>query len=112
MSCFPGGVVFGILFYAWHDLFAGILISQFFLAANTLLDPRSAKTAFPCDRGGRLRGRRHGWRGHRVFAPVIGVANLLLVAAALTFAFAVGMPLVAGRAPTAEAAAPCPIGGR
>ena len=46
-AAFPGGLVFGILFYAWHDLFAGILVSQFFLAANTLLDPRSAKTAFP-----------------------------------------------------------------
>src|SRR5687767_6709854 len=46
-ALFPGGVVFGVLFYAWHDLFAGILISQYFLATNALLDPRSAKRAYP-----------------------------------------------------------------
>jgi MFS family permease len=36
-----------VVFYAWHDLFAGILISQYFLATNALLDPRSAKRAYP-----------------------------------------------------------------
>ncbi len=96
-ALFPGGLVFGVLFYAWHDLFAGILISQFFLAANTLLDPRSAKTAFPVivaagSVGGALGGAITGF-----LSPVIGVANLLLVAAVLTFVFAAAIPAVLGK---------------
>jgi len=101
-ALFPGGVVYGVLFYAWHDLFAGILISQYFLATNALLDPRSAKRAYPWIVAAGSVGAAIGGAVTGLVAPRIGVANLLLIAAALTFAFAVGMPLVAGRAPTAE----------
>ena len=101
-ALFPGGVVYGVLFYAWHDLFAGILISQYFLATNALLDPRSAKRAYPWIVAAGSVGAAIGGAITGLVAPRIGVANLLLVAAGLTFAFAVAMPVVAGRAPTSE----------
>ena len=97
-AAFPGGLVFGILFYAWHDLFAGILVSQFFLAANTLLDPRSAKTAFPLIVAAGSIGAAVGGAVTGFLSPVIGVANLLVVAAVLTAAFAAAIPLVLGDA--------------
>ena len=93
---FPGGVTFGVLFYAWHDLYAGILTSQFFLAANTLLDPRSAKTAFPMIVAAGSVGAALGGAITGFLTPVIGVGNLLLVAAALTTAFALAIPSVLG----------------
>jgi hypothetical protein len=93
---FPGGAAFGVLFYAWHDLYAGILTSQFFLAANTLLDPRSAKTAFPMIVAAGSVGATLGGAITGFLTPVIGVANLLLVAAALTTAFALAIPSVLG----------------
>jgi len=93
---FPGGAVFGILFYAWHDLFAGILVSQFFLAANTLLDPRSAKAAFPLIVAAGSVGAAVGGAITGFLSPVIGVPNLMLVAAVLTAAFAAAIPLVLG----------------
>ena len=93
---FPGRVTFGVLFYAWHDLYAGILTSQFFLAANTLLDPRSAKTVFPMIVAAGSVGAALGGAITGFLTPVIGVANLLLVAAALTTAFALAIPSVLG----------------
>src|SRR5262245_11967694 len=96
-ALFPGGVVFGVLFYAWHDLFAGILVSQFFLAANTLLDPRSAKTAFPVIVAAGSVGAAVGGAVTGFLSPVIGVANLLLVAAVLTAVFAAAIPRVLGK---------------
>jgi CRP-like cAMP-binding protein len=101
-ALFPGGVVFGVLFYAWHDLFAGILISQYFLATNALLDPRSAKRAYPWIVAAGSVGAAIGGAVTGLVAPRIGVANLLLIAAVLTLAFAVAMPFVAGRAPASE----------
>ena len=95
-ALFPGGVRFGILFYAWHDLYAGILTSQFFLAANTLLDPRSAKTAFPMIVAAGSVGAAVGGAITGFLTPVIGVSNLLLVAAALTTVFAFAIPHVLG----------------
>ena len=95
-ALFPGGVRFGVLFYAWHDLYAGILTSQFFLAANTLLDPRSAKTAFPMIVAAGSVGAALGGAVTGFLTPVIGVANLLLVAAALTTVFALAIPRVLG----------------
>ena len=99
---YPGGVTFGVLFYAWHDLYAGILVSQFFLATNALLDPRSAKRAYPWIVAAGSVGAAIGGAVTGLVAPVLGVANLLLIAAALTFAFAVAMPAVVGRTPTSE----------
>jgi hypothetical protein len=93
---FPGGMVFGILFYAWHDLFAGILVSQFFLAANTLLDARSAKSAFPVIVAAGSVGAAVGGAITGFLSPIIGVANLLVVAAVLTAVFAAVIPLVLG----------------
>jgi CRP-like cAMP-binding protein len=99
---FPGGVVFGVLFYAWHDLFAGILISQYFLATNALLDPRSAKRAYPWIVAAGSVGAAIGGAITGLLAPVIGLANLLLVAAVLTLAFAVALPAVLGRPMASE----------
>jgi len=96
-ALFPGGVVFGVLFYAWHDLFAGILVSQFFLAANTLLDPVSAKKAFPVIVAAGSVGAAVGGAVTGFLSPVIGVANLLLVAAVLTAVFAAAIPRVLGK---------------
>jgi CRP-like cAMP-binding protein/ATP/ADP translocase len=99
---FPGGVVFGVLFYAWHDLYAGILISQYFLATNELLDPRSAKRAYPWIVAAGSVGAAIGGAVTGLVAPVIGLANLLLVAAALTLAFAIALPAVLGKTRASE----------
>ena len=88
---FPGGLAFGILFYAWHDLYAGILVSQFFMATKDLLDPRSAKSTYPLVVGAGSIGASVGGAATAYLTPAIGLANLLLVAAGLTLLFAIGL---------------------
>jgi len=95
---FPGGVLFGVLFYAWHDFYAGILISQFFLATSEVLDQRNAKKALPVIIAAGSVGAAIGGAVTGFLAPAIGVANLLLIAAALTFIFAIALPAITGGA--------------
>ena len=91
---FPGGVTYGVLFYGWHDLYAGILISQFFLATSEVLDQRNAKKTLPLIVAAGSVGAAIGGAVTGFLTPVIGVANLLLIAAALTLIFAVALPVI------------------
>ena len=91
---FPGGVTFGVLFYGWHDLYAGILISQFFLATSEVLDQRNAKKTLPVIVAAGSVGAAIGGAVTGFLTPVIGVANLLLIAAALTLTFAIALPVI------------------
>jgi AAA family ATP:ADP antiporter len=93
-ALYPGGRTFGVLFYAWHDIYAGILVSQFFLATSALLDPRTAKSTYPLIVAAGSVGAAIGGAVTGFLAPDIGVANLLLIAAALTMVFAVALPFV------------------
>jgi AAA family ATP:ADP antiporter len=95
-ALYPGGRTFGVLFYAWHDIYAGILISQFFLATSAFLDPRSAKSMYPMIVAAGAIGAAIGGAVTGFLAPDIGAANLLLIAAALTMVFAVALPFVTG----------------
>ncbi len=93
-ALFPGGPAFGIAFYAWHDLFAAVLVSQFFLATQPLVSGRSAKTAYPFIVAGGSIGATLGGLITGFLVTALGVPSLLLVAAALTAVFALGLPLV------------------
>src|SRR5262249_60495881 len=93
-ALFPGGPVFGIAFYAWHDLFAAVLVSQFFLATQPLLSARAAKSALPFIVAGGSIGATLGGVITGFLISALGVPSLLLVAAALTAAFALALPLV------------------
>jgi len=93
-ALFPGGPAFGIAFYAWHDLFAAVLVSQFFLAMQGLLSSRSAKTAYPFIVAGGSIGATLGGVITGFLVTALGVPSLLLVAAALTTVFALALPLV------------------
>ena len=101
---FPGGPAFGIAFYAWHDLYAGILVSQFFMATKDLLDPRSAKSTYPLIVGAGSIGAALGGAVAAYLTPVIGLANLLIVAAGLTFFFAIGMVVLSPSASSGQQA--------
>jgi len=101
---FPGGLTLGILFYAWHDLYSGILVSQFFMATKDLLDPRSAKTTYPLIVGAGSIGSAVGGAVTAYLTPTIGLANLLLVAAALTVLFAIGLVVLSPATTSAQAA--------
>ena len=93
-ALFPGGPAFGILFYAWHDLFAAVLVSQFFLSTQSLLTGRTAKTAYPFIIAGGSIGASLGGVITGFLVTSLGVPSLLLVGATLTAAFAVALPVI------------------
>lgn len=95
----PGSTVFGLVFYGWYDLFSAALISQFFLAAQTLVDARSAKRAYPMLIAGGSIGAAAGGAVTGFLAQRTGSADLLLLAAALILVFGITLPLIGGGAP-------------
>lgn len=102
---YPGGPAFGILFYAWHDLFAAVLVSQFFLSTQGLLSGRTAKTAYPVIIAGGSIGASLGGVITGFLVTSLGVPSLLLVGAALTSAFALALPMVIPAQPHDDASA-------
>lgn len=90
----PGSAAFGIVFYGWYDLFAAALVTQFFMAAQLFFNARSAKQAYPLVIGGGALGAMLGGLITGFLAPRIGTPNLMLVAAILIVAFAVGLPFI------------------
>jgi AAA family ATP:ADP antiporter len=89
-----GNTTFGFLFYGWYDLFAAALITQFFMAVQVFFNARDAKAAIPwviaagsmgAVSGGVLTGR---------LAPIIGTANMMLLAASFVTVFAVALPFL------------------
>ena len=108
-ALFPGGAVYGITFYAWHDLYSAVLVSQFFLVTQTLFDSRRAKMAYPVIIAGGAIGASLGGVITGFLVAALGVPNLLLVAAGLTAAFGVGLPLVARAEPHTTPAPPAGV---
>jgi AAA family ATP:ADP antiporter len=95
----PGSTVFGLVFYGWYDLFSAAVISQFFLAAQWLVDTRSAKRAYPMVIAGGSIGAAAGGAVTGFMAQSVGSANLLLFAALLILLFGIFLPLVGEAAP-------------
>jgi ATP/ADP translocase/HEAT repeat protein len=89
-----GSGTFGLVFYAWYDLFAAALVVQFFLATQFYFDARSAKRAYPVVIAGGSIGATLGGAITGFFAESLGTPNLLLVAAAFIALFAVAIPWV------------------
>ncbi len=89
-----GSTVFGLVFYGWYDLFAAALVTQFFMVTQLFFDARSAKSAYPIVIAGGSIGATLGGGFTGFMATRVGTPNLLLVAAGLILAFAVGIPYV------------------
>jgi ATP/ADP translocase/HEAT repeat protein len=89
-----GSGTFGMVFYAWYDLFAAALVVQFFLATQFYFDARSAKRAYPIVIAGGSIGATLGGGITGFFAESLGTPNLLLVAATFIALFAAGIPWV------------------
>lgn len=91
-----GSAAFGLAFYGWYDLFAAVLVTQFFIATQLFFDSRSAKRAYPLVIAGGSLGATLGGAITGFFAESVGTPNLLLVAAAIIAIFAVSTPWVWG----------------
>lgn len=91
-----GSALFGLAFYGWYDLFAAVLVTQFFIATQLFFDSRSAKRAYPLVIAGGSLGATLGGGITGFFAESVGTPNLLLVAAAIIATFAVSTPWVWG----------------
>ena len=104
LSYREGSAAFGLVFYGWYDLFAAALVTQFFMATQLYFDARSAKRAYPIVIAGGSVGATLGGGITWFFAESLGTPNLLLVAAAIIAVFALGIPWVIGKQPSAAAA--------
>jgi AAA family ATP:ADP antiporter len=89
-----GGPLLGMLFYGWYDLFAAVLVTQFFSVAQGLFHARNAKRAFPLLVAGGSIGAALGGAVTGFLAEQIGTDNLLLIAAGLISAFGLALPLL------------------
>ncbi|HEV2132056.1 MAG TPA: HEAT repeat domain-containing protein, partial [Longimicrobiaceae bacterium] len=87
-----GSLAFGLIFYGWYDLFAAVLVTQFFLATQTIFDPRTARRAYPLVIGGGALGATLGGAITGFFAQLLQTPNLLLVAAGFLVAFIFVVP--------------------
>jgi len=92
----PSSTAFGMAFYGWYDLLSAALISQYFIAAQYLVDARSAKRAYPILIAGGSFGAAAGGALTGFLTTSLGTQNLLLVAAFFIVAFGVGMPFLGG----------------
>jgi ATP:ADP antiporter, AAA family len=91
-----GSAWFGLAFYGWYDLFAAVLVTQFFIATQLFFDARSAKRAYPLVIAGGSLGATLGGAITGFFAQSLGTPNLLLVAASIIAIFAIATPWVWG----------------
>lgn len=87
-----GSSVFGMVFYGWYDLFAAVLVTQFFLAAQMVFDARVARRAYPVVIAGGALGATLGGAITGFFAQALRTPNLLLVAAGFLLLFMVALP--------------------
>jgi ATP:ADP antiporter, AAA family len=92
----PSSTAFGMVFYGWYDLLSAALISQYFIAAQYLVDARSAKRAYPILIAGGSFGAAAGGALTGFLTTSLGTRNLLLVAGLFIVAFGVGMPFLGG----------------
>jgi AAA family ATP:ADP antiporter len=89
-----GSATFGMVFYAWYDLFTAALVTQFFAAAQLVFDASQAKGAYPLVIAGGSVGATVGGAVTGFLAQRVGTPQLLLVAAAIIVVFGLCLPLV------------------
>jgi ATP/ADP translocase/HEAT repeat protein len=95
------------VFYVWAEVFANLLISQFWTLANDLHDARSAKRLFGTIASARVLGVIVVGLSAGAIVKLVGTAQLIFVLAAMLVAIAV-IAGVLGREPRAcKAAASC-----
>lgn len=90
----PDSALLGVLFYGWYDLFAAVLVTQFFMTTQLFFNARNAKQAYPLVIAGGSLGATLGGAITGFFAEAVGTPNLLLVAAGLITAFGFTLPFV------------------
>ena len=78
---FRGGVLF--LFYIWVAVFGLVAVSQFWILANCLFNPREAKRLFGFVGAGAISGGICGGYLTNILAGVLGTSNLTFICAAL-----------------------------
>lgn len=88
------GTAYGMLFYGWYDLYAAVMVGQFFLATQLYFDSRQAKDAYPLLIGAGSAGAVVGGAITGLTAEAVGIPNLLLLAAGVMVVFGLGLPLV------------------
>lgn len=89
-----GSAVYGLLFYGWYDLLAAVMVTQFFMATQLQFDARTAKRFYPLVIAAGSLGATLGGLVTGLAADLLGVPNLILVAAVLIGTFALVVPFV------------------
>ena len=89
-----GSALLGMVFYGWYDLFAAVLVTQFFMAVQVFFNARDAKSAVPLVIAAGSLGVVFGGVITGLFAQTVGTPNLLLVAATFVAVFAVAIPFI------------------
>jgi AAA family ATP:ADP antiporter len=89
-----GSALLGMVFYGWYDLFAAVLVTQFFMAVQVFFNARDAKAAVPLVIAAGSLGVVFGGVITGVFARSVGTPNLLLVAAGFVAVFAIAIPFI------------------
>ncbi len=89
-----GSTAFGVVFYGWYDLYAAVMVTQFFMATQLCFDAREAKRLYPFAIAGGSIGAVFGAAITGFFVERLGAPNMLLVAAFFVVAFAAALPYV------------------
>jgi ATP/ADP translocase/HEAT repeat protein len=89
-----GSTAFGVIFYGWYDLYAAVMVTQFFMATQLCFDAREAKRLYPFAIAGGSIGAVFGAAITGFFVERLGAPNMLLVAAFFVVAFAAALPYV------------------
>jgi ATP/ADP translocase len=90
----PDSMVYGLLFYGWYDLLAAVMVTQFFMATQLYFDARTAKRFYPMVIAGGSLGATLGGLVTGLAAGLLGIPNLILLAAVLVGLFGLAVPLV------------------
>lgn len=85
---------FGVIFYGWYDLYAAVMVTQFFMATQLCFDAREAKRLYPFAIAGGSIGAVVGAAITGFFVERVGAPNMLLIAAFFVVAFAAALPYV------------------
>jgi AAA family ATP:ADP antiporter len=89
-----GSTAFGVIFYGWYDLYAAVMVTQYFMATQLCFDAREAKRLYPFAIAGGSIGAVVGAGITGFFVQRVGAPNMLLVAAFFVVAFALALPYV------------------
>lgn len=89
-----GSTAFGVIFYGWYDLYAAVMVTQFFMATQLCFNAREAKRLYPFAIAGGSIGAVVGAGITGFFVERVGAPNMLLVAAFFVVAFAAALPFV------------------